>query len=85
MVEFSFFPNWFIRVCTRLYAEEKDQKSLFVLPKRDSAMEERVLIERKDGWLEIQLGELYNDGSGKEVKMSLKRSEGRASQTSKRP
>lgn len=33
---------------------------------------ERVLNERKDGWLELELGEFYHDGSEKEVKMCLK-------------
>ncbi|GKD12904.1 F-box domain, phloem protein 2-like protein, partial [Tanacetum coccineum] len=37
----------------------------------------RVCRERKDGWLEIELGEFYNDGSSeKEVKMSLREVDG---------
>ncbi|KAL7583984.1 hypothetical protein Lser_V15G46323 [Lactuca serriola] len=33
----------------------------------------RFCLERKDGWLEIELGEFYNDGSyEKEVKMNLR-------------
>ncbi|XP_059652361.1 F-box protein PP2-B15 [Cornus florida] len=38
--------------------------------------EERVVRERRDGWLEIELGEFYNDGSEKEVKMSLREVKG---------
>ncbi|CAK9184582.1 unnamed protein product [Ilex paraguariensis] len=37
-----------------------------------SVGEEQVHCEREDGWLEIELGEFYNDGSEREVKMSLK-------------
>ncbi|CAI9103463.1 OLC1v1001944C1 [Oldenlandia corymbosa var. corymbosa] len=33
---------------------------------------ERILNERKDGWLELELGEFYHDGNEKEVKMCLK-------------
>ncbi|PWA44328.1 F-box domain, Phloem protein 2-like protein [Artemisia annua] len=37
----------------------------------------RVCRERNDGWLEIELGEFYNDGSSeKEVKMSLREVDG---------
>uniref|UniRef100_A0A5B7BZE7 F-box domain-containing protein n=1 Tax=Davidia involucrata TaxID=16924 RepID=A0A5B7BZE7_DAVIN len=38
--------------------------------------EDRVLREREDGWLEVELGEFYNDGSDREVKMSLKEIKG---------
>ncbi|KAL7235282.1 hypothetical protein ACSBR1_018725 [Camellia fascicularis] len=38
--------------------------------------EERVPQERGDGWLEIELGEFYSDGSDKDVKMSLKEVKG---------
>ncbi|KAA8545201.1 hypothetical protein F0562_019910 [Nyssa sinensis] len=38
--------------------------------------EERVPCEREDGWLEVELGEFYNDGSDKEVKMGLKEVKG---------
>ncbi|PWA39588.1 F-box domain, Phloem protein 2-like protein [Artemisia annua] len=37
----------------------------------------RVCHERNDGWLEIELGEFYNEGFGeKEVKMSLREVDG---------
>ena len=38
--------------------------------------EERVPREREDGWLEIELGEFYSDGSDEEVKVSLKEVKG---------
>ncbi|KAK3036771.1 hypothetical protein RJ639_029736 [Escallonia herrerae] len=38
--------------------------------------EKTVTHERDDGWLEIELGAFYNDGSEKEVKMGLKEVEG---------
>ncbi|KAK2966390.1 hypothetical protein RJ640_013700 [Escallonia rubra] len=38
--------------------------------------EKTVTRERDDGWLEIELGAFYNDGSEKEVKMGLKEVEG---------
>ncbi|XP_060668125.1 F-box protein PP2-B15 [Ziziphus jujuba] len=34
--------------------------------------EKEALFERKDGWVEIELGSFYNDGNDKEVNMSLK-------------
>lgn len=38
--------------------------------------EERVLCARRDGWLEVKLGEFYNDGSEKEVKMEFRETKG---------
>nr|GMC91536.1 F-box protein PP2-B15-like [Ipomoea batatas] len=38
--------------------------------------EECVICERDDGWLEIEMGEFYNDGSEKEVEMSLREVKG---------
>ncbi|XP_052182538.1 F-box protein PP2-B15-like [Diospyros lotus] len=38
--------------------------------------EEKVAHERGDGWLEVELGEFHNDGSEKDVKMSLKEVKG---------
>ncbi|KAK6119061.1 hypothetical protein DH2020_047198 [Rehmannia glutinosa] len=37
---------------------------------------ERVLCARGDGWLEVELGEFYNDGSEKEVKMEFREIKG---------
>ncbi|CDP17216.1 unnamed protein product [Coffea canephora] len=37
---------------------------------------ERILHEREDGWMEVELGEFYNDGSEKEVKMCLREVDG---------
>ncbi|KAM7481712.1 hypothetical protein LguiB_006295 [Lonicera macranthoides] len=37
---------------------------------------ERVIEKREDGWLEIELGDFYNDGSEREVKMSLREVKG---------
>ncbi|XP_022869387.1 F-box protein PP2-B15-like [Olea europaea var. sylvestris] len=39
-------------------------------------VEECFLHERKDGWLEVELGEFYCDGKDREVKMSLKEVKG---------
>ncbi|KAK4427628.1 F-box protein PP2-B15 [Sesamum alatum] len=38
--------------------------------------EERVIRARDDGWLEVELGEFYNDGSEKEVIMEFKEVKG---------
>ncbi|KAH7542999.1 F-box protein PP2-B15 [Ziziphus jujuba] len=38
--------------------------------------EKEALFERKDGWVEIELGSFYNDGNDKEVNMSLKEVKG---------
>ncbi|KAG8369135.1 hypothetical protein BUALT_Bualt15G0119700 [Buddleja alternifolia] len=38
--------------------------------------DERVLCARDDGWLEVELGEFYNDESGKEVIMTFKEIKG---------
>ncbi|KAK9293045.1 hypothetical protein L1049_021029 [Liquidambar formosana] len=38
--------------------------------------EHRVPCEREDGWMEIELGEFYNDGGDEEVKMSLREVKG---------
>ncbi|KAL0335464.1 UNVERIFIED_CONTAM: F-box protein PP2-B15 [Sesamum radiatum] len=38
--------------------------------------EEGVLHARGDGWLEVELGEFYNNGNEKEVKMEFKEVEG---------
>lgn len=38
--------------------------------------DEGGIVTRSDGWLEVQLGEFYNDGSGDEVKMELKETKG---------
>ncbi|KAI7725967.1 hypothetical protein M8C21_004188 [Ambrosia artemisiifolia] len=44
---------------------------------RSSDKVSRVCLERKDGWLEIELGEFYNQGMcEKEVKMSLREIKG---------
>ncbi|PIN21561.1 hypothetical protein CDL12_05743 [Handroanthus impetiginosus] len=37
---------------------------------------ERVLCPRDDGWLEVELGEFYNGGSEKEVKMEFRETKG---------
>lgn len=66
----------YLRKCSAERKEANDEESLFVLPKKDSTMEEEVLVEREDGWLEIELGEFYNDGSEEEVKMSLREVKG---------
>ncbi|CAI9768949.1 unnamed protein product [Fraxinus pennsylvanica] len=39
-------------------------------------VEECFLHERRDGWLEVELGEFYCDGKDREVKMSLKEVKG---------
>lgn len=33
--------------------------------------EERAIFQRKDGWMEIELGRFFSDGSDNEVKISL--------------
>ncbi|KAF3454555.1 hypothetical protein FNV43_RR05003 [Rhamnella rubrinervis] len=38
--------------------------------------ERQAICERRDGWIEIELGSFYNDGSDKEVKMCLKEVKG---------
>ncbi|KAA8536794.1 hypothetical protein F0562_029272 [Nyssa sinensis] len=38
--------------------------------------DQRVPCERDDGWLEVDLGEFYNDGSDTEVRMSLREVKG---------
>lgn len=38
--------------------------------------EDRAIRERGDGWMEVELGEFYCDGSEKEVRMSLREIKG---------
>ena len=38
----------------------------------DDDDEEQILRERKDGWMEIELGEFFNGDDDQEVKMSFK-------------
>lgn len=41
-----------------------------------SQCDERGIAERRDGWMEIELGGFYNNGNDMEVKMSLKEVKG---------
>ncbi|GER41473.1 F-box family protein [Striga asiatica] len=38
----------------------------------DSPIDERVPCTRVDGWLEVELGQFYNNGNNKEVKMEFR-------------
>ncbi|KAI5658657.1 hypothetical protein M9H77_27450 [Catharanthus roseus] len=72
-VELENYKSLGLRKCSTGKVKANDEESLFVLPKKDSTMEEEVLVEREDGWLEIELGEFYNDGNvkGNHVKAGL--------------
>lgn len=54
---------------------ELSKRSTFT--EQEEKDENRVPREREDGWLEIELGEFFNDGSdGEEVRMSVKEVKG---------
>nr|GEX27482.1 hypothetical protein [Tanacetum cinerariifolium] len=56
---------------------EHPQKDLNLMSYDQEDDISRVCRERNDGWLEIELGEFYNEGFGeKEVKMSLREVDG---------
>ncbi|CAL5397274.1 unnamed protein product [Camellia sinensis] len=60
-----------------IYLRHPDRKiqlseRLYTLSSVYTGNEDTVPCKREDGWLEIELGEFYNDGSEDEVKMSLK-------------
>lgn len=56
---------------------QTNQKKCSWTRSRGSKGQERIPREREDGWVEIELGEFYNDGGGdEEVKMSLREVKG---------
>ena len=59
----------------RLFAEQGGGNHLSVF-RRGRETSKGGTREREDGWLEIELGEFYSDGSDEEVKMSLKEVKG---------
>ncbi|KAI6684950.1 hypothetical protein NL676_030863 [Syzygium grande] len=62
---------------------DKQRPAFFARTERLSLEEEKILIRRQDGWMEVELGEFFNgggggggDGHGEVVKMSFKGSAG---------
>ncbi|KAL2469129.1 F-box protein PP2-B15 [Forsythia ovata] len=59
-----------------IFTQHKTDRSRLRSRSKVCEVEECELCERKDGWLEVELGEFYCDGKDKEVKMSLKEVKG---------
>lgn len=73
---FKYRGSTSLKLCQGTTCVQSQEIDAQGVPRDSNLGEERVLHERKDGWLEIELGEFYNGGSEKEVKMSLREVKG---------